>query len=80
MSADEGGAFGIAKGVVSLKGLLSHQLDGILQGHLTGRIQFLVAKGNLQRKDKMISKIIRGLTVPVIQTEICSALINREYK
>ena len=41
---------------------------------------YRLAKGNLQRKDKMISKITRGLTVPVIQSEICSALINREYK
>ena len=41
---------------------------------------YRLAKGNLQRKDKMISKIIRGLTVPVIQTEICNALLKREYK
>lgn len=41
---------------------------------------YRLAKGNLQRKDKMISKITRGLTVPVIQSEICSALLNREYK
>ena len=39
-----------------------------------------LAKGNLQRKDKMISKIVRGLTVPVIQSEVCNALIQREYK
>ena len=39
-----------------------------------------LAKGNLQRKDKMISKIVRGLSVPVIQSELCSALIHREYK
>ena len=41
---------------------------------------YRLAKGNLQRKDKMISKIVRGLTVPVIQTEICNALLTREYK
>lgn len=41
---------------------------------------YRLAKGNLQRKDKMISKITRGLTVPVIQSEICSALLTREYK
>lgn len=41
---------------------------------------YRLAKGNLQRKDKMISKIVRGLTVPVIQGEICAALIQREYK
>lgn len=41
---------------------------------------YRLAKGNLQRKDKMISKITRGLTVPVIQSEVCNALINREYK
>jgi len=41
---------------------------------------YRLAKGNLQRKDKMISKITRGLTVPVIQSEVCSALLNREYK
>lgn len=41
---------------------------------------YRLAKGNLQRKDKMISKIVRGLTVPVIQSEICSALLHREYK
>lgn len=39
-----------------------------------------LAKGNLQRKDKMISKIVRGLTAPVIQTEICDALLRREYQ
>ncbi len=42
--------------------------------------EYRLAKGNLQRKDKMISKIIRGLTTPVIQTEVCSALLTREYK
>lgn len=42
--------------------------------------EYHLAKGNLQRKDKMISKIVRGLTVPVIQTEICNALLCREYK
>lgn len=41
---------------------------------------YRLSKGNLQRKDKMISKIVRGLTVPVIQNEICSALLNREYR
>lgn len=41
---------------------------------------YRLAKGNLQRKDKMISKITRGLTVPVIQSEICAALLAREYK
>ena len=41
---------------------------------------YRLAKGNLQRKDKMISKITRGLTVPVIQSEICAALLTREYK
>lgn len=41
---------------------------------------YRLAKGNLQRKDKMISKIVRGLTVPVIQSEICAALLTREYK
>ncbi len=41
---------------------------------------YRLAKGNLQRKDKMISKITRGLTVPVIQSEICSTLLKREYK
>lgn len=41
---------------------------------------YRLAKGNLQRKDKMISRIKRGLTVPVIQSEVCSALIQREYK
>lgn len=42
--------------------------------------EYRLARGNLQRKDKMISKIIRGLTTPVIQTEVCSALLTREYK
>ena len=42
--------------------------------------EYRLAKGNLQRKDKMISKITGGLTVPVIQGEICSALLEREYK
>lgn len=41
---------------------------------------YRLAKGNLQRKDKMISKIARGLSQPVIQTEICNALLAREYK
>ena len=41
---------------------------------------YRLAKGNLQRKDKMISKIVRGLTIPVIQSEICDALLAREYK
>jgi len=41
---------------------------------------YRLAKGNLQRKDKMISKIVRGLTTPIIQTEVCSALLCREYK
>ncbi|MGN1084323.1 MAG: sce7726 family protein [Lachnospiraceae bacterium] len=41
---------------------------------------YRLAKGNLQRKDKMISKIVRGLSQPVIQTEICNALLTREYK
>lgn len=42
--------------------------------------EYRLASGNLQRKDKMISKIVRGLSVPVIQSEICSALLRREYK
>ncbi|MDD5899335.1 MAG: sce7726 family protein [Lachnospiraceae bacterium] len=41
---------------------------------------YRLAKGNLQRKDKMICKIVRGLSQPVIQTEICNALLAREYK
>ncbi len=41
---------------------------------------YRLAKGRLQRKDKMISKITRGLTVPVIQSEICAALLTREYE
>lgn len=40
---------------------------------------YRLAKGSLQRKDKMISKITQGLTVPVIQSEICAALFAREY-
>lgn len=34
----------------------------------------------LHRKDKMIAKIMRGLSGPVIQSEICRALLEREYK
>ncbi len=41
---------------------------------------YRLAKGNLQRKDKMIVKITRGLAMPVIQSEICAALLAREYK
>lgn len=42
--------------------------------------EYRLAKGNLQRKEKMISKIMGGLSQPVIQSEICAALLAREYK
>ena len=42
--------------------------------------EYRLATGNLQRKDKMIGKIMRGLSQPVIQSEICGALLTREYR
>lgn len=34
----------------------------------------------MSRKEKMIAKIMRGLPQSVIATEVCHALLNREYK
>lgn len=65
---------------LSLKDNLEEKLYLLWRNELMKIIRdYRLSAHTLHRKDKMISKILRGLQGAVVQREICDALLHRDY-